>query len=145
MVSVGSITVIATSIPEGAGLLGFLGVATAGAYKGGRVEWLVENYSAATTPTFVQFHGGVVGSAASYVCIGSGGWKSYSEVERIRVQAEGGNLTAGTIYVYGIKHEGDTAYAGTWLDALFTRPSDEMAHVDDREFSDTISGTAGSH
>lgn len=33
-------------------------------------------------------------------------------------------------------------YADTWLDALFTRPSDETVHADDQEFTGTIGGTA---
>jgi len=43
---------------------------------------------------------------------------------------------------FSISAMGGSGYADTWLDALFTRPSDETVHTDDQEFNGTIGGTA---
>lgn len=82
---------------------------------------------------------GAKGGDSYYWARGAGTWRSTAAIDTIRVAAEGGNITGGTIRLYGIATDesgGNGSLVPVWVQHLVDRTVDgESVHVDDDEFT----------
>ena len=80
-----------------------LGSTASHAEMGSLMAWLIRDYANTDGIKYVDFHFAVV-ATSSYIGMGNGAWENRTKVNAIRVKADGGNLTDGTIYVYGVNN-----------------------------------------